>query len=169
MKKITKLLIILLVFQFACSKDDEAKVVTGGSFVIDGTSYELSKGFLVDEGGEYGIILTSSSISLESSDGDDFIGTGNFISLYVISSSSTSFEPGTFTWNTNKAPGTIEDIGVGVNYNLETETGDLELDGTGGTVTVTLSGDIYTVTFTITTGTKAVTGSFTGPLTDVQD
>jgi hypothetical protein len=169
MKKLTKLLIVLIALQFACSKDDEVVITTGGTFTLDGTSYVLSKGFLVDEGGEYGIILTSSGISLESSTGDDFIGTGNFVSLYIISSSSTSFDPGTFTWSDNKSPGTIEDVGVGVNFNLATDTGDVELDGTGGTVSVALSGDIYTITFSITTDGSVVTGSYIGTLTDVQD
>jgi len=170
MKNLSKILILLIACQFGCSQDDDGDIVeNGGSFTIDGTSYDLSKGFLVDEGGEYDIILTSAGISLESDAGDDFIGVGDYVSIIVISSSATSFEPGTFTWNTNKAPGTIEDIGVRVNFDFDTEIGDLDLDGTGGTATVTLSEDIYTVTFTIATATETITGSFVGPLKDVQD
>lgn len=167
MKILTKLLIVLLAFQFACSKDDDT-IVNGGSFVIDGTSYALSKGFLVDEGGEYAIILTSSEISLESSDGDDFIGIGDVVFLGVITSSATSFVPGTFTWSDTGGPNTIEFAEVGVNVDV---SGDVEdaFEGTGGTATVALSGDIYTITFSITTDGGTVTGSYIGPLTDVQD
>jgi hypothetical protein len=168
MRKLTKLLIVLVALQFACSKDDEPVITNGGTFTLDGTSYVLSQGFLVDEGGQYAIILTSSGISLESSNGDDFIGTGDFVFLGVIASSTTSFEPGTFNWSDTGGPNTIEFAEVGVNLDV---SGDVEgaLEGTGGTASVAKSGDIYTISFSIITDSNTATGSYIGPLTDVQD
>ncbi|MEQ8425046.1 MAG: hypothetical protein RIA63_10075 [Cyclobacteriaceae bacterium] len=165
MKTLGKLLIILVALQFACSKDDE--VENGGTFTLGGTTYILSKGFLVDEGGQYGIILTSSGISLASSTGDDFTGTGDYVVLYVITSSATSFVPGTFLYSDSGGPNTIEYAEVGVNLDVSANVEGIE--ATAGTATVTLSGGIYTITFSMTTDSGAVTGTYMGPLTDVQD
>lgn len=165
MKTLGKLLIILVALQFGCSKDDE--VENGGTFTLGGTTYVLSQGFLVDEGGQYGIILTSSGISLISITGDDFTGTGDYVVLYVITSSATSFVPGTFLYSDSGGPNTMEHAEVGVNLDV---SGNVEgLEATAGSATVALSGGIYTITFSITTDSGTVTGSYMGPLTDVQD
>jgi len=163
---------VVLLFQMSCSSNDDSNDITlGGSFTIDGTTYNLTKGFIVDEGGEYDIILTSSGISPIPGQGDEFTGTGEFISIVVISSSTNSFEPGDFTYDDsgNKVPGTIEGAIAKVNANVEAETADLELKSTDGTATVSLSEDIYTITFSITSGTSSFEGSFSGMLTELQD
>jgi hypothetical protein len=52
---------------------------------------------------------------------------------------------------------------VAMNFNLDTDTG-LALEATGGTVTVSVSGDIYTVEFTLLLEDgKTATGTWSGP------
>ena len=155
-----------------CQEDeDDNDVVLGGSFTVDGTTYDLTKGFIVDEGGEYDIILTSSGISPIPNEGDEFTGSGELVSIIVISSSPDAFVPGDFVYDGsgNKVPGTIEFATALVNANLETALTGEEFQATGGTTTVSMSGGYYTVTFAITAGTSTFEGSFTGTLTELMD
>ena len=156
----------------SCSSDNGGGgSALGGSFTANGTTYNLDKGFIVDEGGEYDIILTSSGISPVPDEGDEFTGTGDAVSIIVISTSATSFEPGSFTFDAsgNKVPGTIEDASALINIDFDTETVDTDLEGTGGAATVTLDGDTYTITFNITTSSGSIEGNFTGMLTELED
>ena len=177
MKKLIKSTLLITIIGaviFGCSEDNKTEEVSptlGGSFTVKGKSYELTKGFVVDEGGEYDIILTSSGISADPAGGDDLLGTGDLVSIIVISPSDTSFEPGTFTYDgsENKVKNTIEFSTAKINAKVESDTADVELKATGGSATVSLSGDIYTVTFNLTTSTDSFEGTYTGTLTELQD
>ncbi|AKA33766.1 hypothetical protein [Flagellimonas lutaonensis] len=165
---------ILGTILLGCKKDDGVDGGTlGGSFTLDGTTYILDKGFIIDKGGEYYIILTSTGISATPGGGDAFVGKGDLVSLALISSSPNSFEPGTFTYDSTKSkiPGTIENVGAAFDtvFDTETDIDDFNLEVTEGTASVSLSEDIYTVTFNITVSTSSYEGSFSGMLTELID
>jgi len=173
MKKVLQLLLIsAIALQISCGKDDEGSVTVQNEFTYDGKAYSLSQGFLTDfeditnGSRDYDITLISSGLTVSSGGGDP-TGTGNLVYLDLNSSSTTSFEPGTFTWDEVRGPGKIVDAGLAIDFNFATSTESDAIFIKDGTVTVQKEESIYTITFTLTTtDNKAVTGYYKGTLTN---
>jgi hypothetical protein len=155
--------IVIVLFTGCPSKDD------GGScsFTYDGNTYSLTNGIIEDwGGGDFDIYLASSGI-----DAVHWTGKGDFVFFDLISPS-TIAAPGTYDW---AATGGFElwDGGIGLNWDADTDNGtwfnaDWTLQESGDYVTISVSGNTYTVEFSITLQNgKVVTGSFTGPLSIV--
>lgn len=172
MKKVLQLLLIsAIALQISCSKDDEGPVMIQNEFTYDGNTYSLSQGILTDYdeiingSRDYDITLLSSGITFSS--GGDPTGTGNLIYLDLNSSSTTSFEPGIFTWDEFRGPNIIVDAGLAINFNFDTSTESDAIFIKDGTVTVQKEEDSYTITFALTTDdNKAIVGYYKGVLTN---
>ena len=167
----TLLLISAIALQISCSKDDEGTVTIQNEFTYDGKAYSLSQGILTDYGDvtngsrDYDISLFSAGLTVPT-EGDP-VGTGNFVYLDLNSSSTTSFEPGTFTWDEFRGPNKIVDAGLAIDFDFATSTESDAIFIKDGTVTVQKEGNTYTITFTLTTtDNKAVTGYYKGELTN---
>jgi hypothetical protein len=96
------------------------------------------------------IVLAGDGFEVDLSNGDAEIkGQGNAMALSIVSASQ-ELEAGTFNFTgteENPTPFDFWDGTVYMNYNTETEAHDAVYQFTAGKITVTKSGDIYTVDF----------------------
>jgi hypothetical protein len=171
-------ILMLASFLFAlssCSSDDENKLPN--SVTIDGTDLTVTNAVLsvdseqstseVDNGPMYFheiILYNGLTVS-----GNELKGTGNSVSLMVVSSEST-LKPGTYSFNSNIAQAKAMDLTGAVlrlNYTMDTEKGDRYEDITVGDVTVDQSGDVFTIDFTGIINGKSVTAYFEGKLSTI--
>jgi hypothetical protein len=159
-------LVVAVIFIFATCDNGDA----GSYFTYDGNTYELAtavieRGGENTEPGESGYFISFAAASA----GMDIInltGTGDGIGL-DLNSSSYDLVAGTYTWSTTNVENTVVDAMIVINYNLATDEGTAYL-AIDATVTVSVSGDTYTVEFTLTLeNAKTVTGIWEGSATVV--
>ena len=133
-------------------------------FTYDGTTYTLASGGIEDKGantgpGESGYNLNFMAVS----SGVDMIivsGIGDGV-YFALTSPNSTLASGTYTWSNTRTDFTLVDAIIGIN--LDPDTGTL-VWAIGGTVTVSVNGNIYTVEFTLAMEDgKTVTGNYSGP------
>ena len=135
-----------------------------GSFTYDGNTYPLAGAGVDVFADSFEISIVSSSINVP-----QWTGTGHIVWLDM-TSPTTQGEPGTYDW---AFTGGFElwNAGISFNYVADTNTGTWISDDwvTGFAVdyvTISVSGSIYTIEFSITMfGGQVATGSYTGPVT----
>ncbi len=160
----------------SCSKDEEG---IPNRLTINGTNYVLSNGYIAgigvfeddngNTGSVYAVLLASSGVTV-TSDGD-IGGTGQLFYMALFSPSTVELAAGTYTYDEQFLEGTLIEA-VGIDGNFTTEVGT-EYVITSGTVTISKSGNTWTFQFEGeaddgTGGTIAISGSFSGPLTEIE-
>jgi len=161
------IVVVAVIFIFA-SCDNNGGAVS--YFTYDGNTYELATA-VIERGGEntgpgesgYYVNFAAASSGM---DIINLTGTGDGLSL-DLNSSSYDLVAGTYTWSTTNVENTVVDAMIVLNYNLATDEGTTHF-ATTATVTVSVSGDTYTVEFTLTLeNAKTVKGIWIGPATVV--
>ena len=161
------LAVAAMVFVFA-SCDNGGGNGGVGSFTYDGTTYQLSHGWVEYSGTGNGphsfdIALFSSDINWDPTT-DTGTGTGEAIWIHLYSSTSPIAE-GTYTFAIAPPyiPNIFVDFWVMINYNAETDVGDLYITE-AGTVTITEVGDSsISLDFDVTLDDgNTATGTWTG-------
>lgn len=161
------LLLAVAMTSVSCNKDDDDNG-SGDSFTYNGTTYDLSQGYIISYGNngnesfDFDVVLVSEGLVLDA-DGD-FSGTGDYVLLDLNTNSSAGLVDGTYTYDEDEEDrdSFILTFGdAGINFNPASGSGTL-LEANAGTVTV--DGDEITFDLTIPGGQK-IEGSFEGMLT----
>ena len=150
--------------------DDEKKVQS--KFTFKGKDYELTRGFAefdgiytagADKYYYWILVLTSSGITVD--DDEEFQGTGDAVIIEIRAKNDDSFVPaGSYEFDDDLAYG----YGVYVNFNPATGAGSGYTDIEDISITVSKSGNTYTINFTITLGDgSVVTGTYKGDLVEI--
>ena len=165
--------VVLIAALFSsCNKDDSEKA---SLITFEGKTYELSKGCIskpdlkslsAPATNDYGVYLMSSGINMPYDEPPT--GTGNFIGIWLYSSSATDLLPGTYEFADTYASFTFDD---GVVF-LETSYNPVKsLTPTGiagGTLKVAVEGNTYEFTFNGTLeGGKSISAYYKGALTEI--
>jgi len=171
-KSISLMLLVAVVVGFSACKDDEE---APGKFTLGSKTYELGKAvtlFLEAYGSPgnmyyvWRIALASPGVNFDEDD-KVFTGAGEVVLLTIYPKNDDSFLPeGTYdgedqeTWCDYVVTG----------YDFANIEGDTYYDFEEVTVTISKSGDTYTIAFTIVTvDGETITGSYTGAVQNVGD
>lgn len=166
--KLLALVVLPLVF-FGCKEDE--KVDSASYFSVNGQNVSLHQGFLFDYGTnpdlisrDYDIVLTTQEITYDA-DLKEMIGTGSFVFFDLNIDGTEQFVPGTFSWAASSGPNTMIGAFAGITCSFESEICSYSSFADGGSVTVEVDGNIYTVNFEIDLKDgQTATGYFKGPL-----
>jgi hypothetical protein len=159
----------------SCNKDDDDDDATPESyFMYDGKTYELTQAYIENYGewepGVYNLDLTmmSKGFTVNTSNGQiqSVTGTGNALYFEMYTSDSTKLDNRTYTYDEmSTANGTFDFGVIGINFNIATQTGTQHMV-MSGTVTVSKSGSVYTITWDLTEENgKKVTGKYKKAIT----
>lgn len=164
--------LVLSISFSGCKKDDDDDVkVKKNHLMYENVEYAMSHGFLDywgPDGSSYNfdITLFSSGISYDTV-AEMVTGTGHYLWLQLWSSSASDLLPGTYTYDTTASSliNTFDEGMFAVNLNTATLQSDLELEISGGSVTVAKTGSTYELTIDLTaTNGKKITGYYKGTL-----
>ncbi|GIV37797.1 MAG: hypothetical protein KatS3mg032_2176 [Cyclobacteriaceae bacterium] len=159
----------------SCSKDEEG---IPNRLTINGTNYVLSNGYISgngvfeddngNRGSVYQVILATSGVTI--TDGD-LAGTGQLFYMALFSPSTVELAAGTYAYDERFLEGNLLEA-AGADGNFTTGVGS-EYGITSGTVTISKSGNTWTFQFEGEAddgagGTIAISGSFSGPLTEIE-
>lgn len=156
MKKLASVMLAVGLFAIvACSKDEKA-TPAGGSFSVEGKSYNSNYAYWTTADG---LIITNIGVA------PDYIV--NYVRIVVDSLNYPSY---TFLARGNGGTYDVKKnfSGAEVRYNPSNVAGEgTEITGvTAGTVTVSKSSDIYKINYTLTLGGKVVTGTYNGQVSN---
>ena len=166
-------LIVLFVAAFSmtsCNKDDDNSSSSENGFTLDGTSYDLGRGFIEDWGAngngsfDFDVTVVSDGITLNTGNGT-LTGTGNFVYLDLNTSSESGLVDGTYTFSSNRDALTFVAASIGTDFDLDAQAGTVIL-ATGGTVDLDVNGNTVTIDFTLETPSGTVVGNYSGSLTE---
>ena len=151
MNRATALVLMVgLALLAACQQDDGSSAP--GSFTYDGTTYELHQADMQD----WGDAGVAGSYDIDVIVYHESMSHGVYLDLN--SATPGDLDPATYAWSVIRDPHTLVDAAVGI--------GTWSVDAVGGSVTVTRSGDTYTISFSLDLNNgQTATGSYTGPLT----
>jgi hypothetical protein len=77
-----------------------------------------------------------------------FTGAGDIVTLDLYSSISGDLADGTSTWSAGNEAGTLGLVEIYFNYDTNIDDFDSYESGDNGSVTISKSGNVYTITFT---------------------
>jgi hypothetical protein len=109
----------------------------------------------------FDIILLSDGLTLTQ---DGMIGYGNLVYVESWSSSTNAPSSGTYTYATNYYENTYSTWLFGYNYDSGTDTGTI-WNCSGGSMTISQNGNIYTVNVYLTAGENTVSIHYEGTMT----
>ena len=177
MKKLLFVLGMFAIFSFiSCSKDDDNdSKSTNSYFTYSGQKYALSKGYLVYYCQEsssvycHELTICSSGITATST---NFMGIGDYVCLDIYTSSKTELPVGTYHFSstiTQAGYVAYGEIDMGVNIQ-EFGEDDNYVPFASGTMTVSKSGSVYTITVTgKDENSNEIYATYTGSLTYYDD
>ncbi|SFE91780.1 hypothetical protein SAMN05518672_11247 [Chitinophaga sp. CF118] len=157
MKKLAAVMLAMSLFALfatACKKDDKT-TPAGGSFTIDGKAYNSDYAYWTTANG---LIITNIGVA------PDYIE--NFVQIFVDSLSYPKYD---FLSRSNVAYDAKKNFSSAVvRYNATNVAGaGTEVTGvTAGTVNVSKSGDVYSISYSITLSGKVVTGTYNGKISN---
>ena len=155
MKKIASVMLAVSLFAlFACSKDEKA-TPAGGSFSLEGKSYNSNYAYWNTANG-----LTITNIGVA----PDYIE--NYVRIFI---DTLNYPTYTFLLRTNGAYDAKKNFsGAEVRYNTTNVAGEsAEVTGvTAGTISISKSASSYTINYTLTVGGKAITGTYNGQVSN---
>ncbi|MFY0625469.1 MAG: hypothetical protein JXR07_04185 [Reichenbachiella sp.] len=151
--------------------DEDNTPEIANHMIIDGVEYDLSAGFIENygtdswhEGYNTDLTLYSEGISVVN---NELVGAGHIIYFEMFSSTSSSLDSDDYNYSSNE-PHPIGTFDYGlylVNGNFETEEVEDIDDITEGTVSVSLTGNEYSITFDcVSFGEKEMSGYYKGTL-----
>jgi hypothetical protein len=150
----------------SCDNDDSS----GNSFTYDGTTYQITDGYLAYRGetnGSYKFLIAGVSPSI---DYEALTGTGELF-LIDIYTPSTKLVAGTYTYLQGGGdPHTFGNLTILLNFEMEIDEGDIYM-AEAGTVTITeVSYCTISLNFEVTFDDgKTATGTWSGPVTTLFD
>ncbi|WP_420318839.1 hypothetical protein [Ekhidna sp.] len=177
MKKLLLIpLLALLIVMVSCGDDDGDSVSTNGQLSFDGETATLTHAYIEDYGEngngsfDVDITLTSKAVDFNA----DNISNVSVVYLDLNTSQQNVLEAGTYTYSDGERDEFVMVDGfVAINASFDSEgnlTQGKAFDVAGGTVTVSVSSGVYSISFTLTgDNDERATGSFTGTLTPVED
>lgn len=157
MKKLASVMLAVGLFAMlstACSKDEKA-TPAGGSFSVDGKAYNSNYAYWTSANG---LVITNIGVA------PDYIE--NYVRIVI---DSLNYPTYAYLARTNGAYDAKKNFaGAEVRYNATNVAGaGAEITGvTAGTVTVSKSANIYTITYTMTVAGKVVTGTYNGQVSN---
>jgi len=157
MKKLASVMLavsLFAIFATACSKDEKA-TPAGGSFSVDGKSYNSNYAYWTSANG---LIITNIGVA------PDYIE--NYVRIII---DSLNYPTYAYLARTNGAYDAKKNFaGAEVRYNATNVAGEgTDITGvSAGTVTVSKSATIYTINYTLTVGGKTVTGTYNGQISN---
>ncbi len=168
--------VLAIISLISCSSDDDSnsnqlRFGTGsGQATVNGTSFDLDKGVILNYGQNLGqdtfnfdIELYSGDLTLDPMIGPQ--GVGNYLYLELHSDQSSGLKNGTYTYGFDSVDLSLTDAELDVNYDFETGDSDDFYDVSGGTVELSKSGNTYTINFDLEVGgSQTLTGSYVGTL-----
>lgn len=156
---------------FGSCKDDEKPV--GGSFTYNGEKVTLKKGFYADWGSDqigddfyyyWTLTLTTQDLAFDEEE-EEMTGEGDliYLGLYGFNIGESELPVGTFEYDANEGENELDYALILLGYGgSQFEYTD---DVKAGVVTISKSGDSYTITFTLTLETdEVVSGKYQGKL-----
>lgn len=159
---------------FSSCKDDDEK--SAGSFKIEDVSTPIKTGVFIysselsgenDDIYRHEVAFLGEGLSVSDVD-IDVVGEGNALLLEIVSST-TALEPGTYAFKGSDVGSKPFDLSYGTAY-IDLNTPDKQdFEFTGGTMTVSKSGDVYTIDVNATADGLAVEGHFSGKLVSFED
>lgn len=163
---------LLLGFAIAGCKKDSAKNETKNYVNVDGTEYEISKGFITNYGlnnSAYNLdlVLISSGLTIHEIMGmpDSVSGTGNVIYFEMYSSSSDKIALGDYNYNDSGNAGSFDYAEYMVNWNSALQPNSAGLEIKTGSVKVISNGNEYELSFSGTNASNTtITGYYKGSL-----
>ncbi|MDR4988287.1 MAG: hypothetical protein RG741_05550 [Bacteroidales bacterium] len=165
--------LVALIALFSCGKEDDPGGDNGTANYIkyDGVTYELSYGFLVyygqysGEGFSFNLYLVSDGIDFDAENWN-FSGQGHGIFFELFSPTEERLEAGTYTYEAEETEDafTFSWAAFMQELDLDDQT-STQINITGGSVVVALSGSTYTLTIdAVDINDKPITGNFIGIL-----
>lgn len=171
MKKLAFSLLAVVLFFSACSKDDDNTTTPANSFTIDGKVATTPYGY------KYGTPGSGAGVSfltVPDSLVTNYTGTASGVDINM----DTLINNQTFTYSRDDSSTynkTKNFYGASVFYNASIINGEMKDSTgiqynkpTGGTVTVKITGNIYTFDYSLQFDTKTITGKFSDTLTVVE-
>jgi major membrane immunogen (membrane-anchored lipoprotein) len=165
MKNTLKLLILSLVLLSACGKDDSSAPQLGlsGTVTFDGTSYAIANGVLTlqESGGNaIGQFFLADGTLEPTSSGVSTSDSQIIISVSAVAKGASTLVEGSYATSTD-VPDMYADVAV-------TTADGQKTAFTGGTVTISGSGNTYNLTFNVPFGqgvtlTGSVMGTYANP------
>ena len=156
-----------LVFS-ACSKDDNDEKIGVGSIIYKGVTYSMPRGFIdyypsTPSAAPYDLSLTLYSEGINYG-GIIPKGTGSYIEVAFLSSSSKEITPGIYTINNGVKEGNVLEAFLYLNVNY-TEGNATKVTINSGTITVAKSNSQYTITLNGKNfSNESITGTYVGTL-----
>jgi len=145
---------LLFIAVAGCKKDSKKDDATKNYLKVDGTEYDISKGFIVNYGGSGSIynidlVVVSSGLNIHDVNGlpDSVSGTGNTVYFEMYSSVSDKISSGDYVYNDSGAAGSFDYEDYMLNWNTTTQPNAETTEITSGTVKVINSGTEYELTF----------------------
>ncbi len=146
---------ILIILAAASCKKDSKNDTTRNFLKVDGTEYDMSKGFILNNGNKnsvsnMGLVLISSGITAHLVNGipDSASGTGNVISIELLTSGSDKLTPGDYQYSDSELAGSFYYGSYALNWNSPVSYSPDYMEFNSGTVKVINSGAVYELSFT---------------------
>ncbi|MCY1719764.1 hypothetical protein OU798_05385 [Prolixibacteraceae bacterium Z1-6] len=159
----------------SCNKDDE-ETATSNYLKIADAEYDLSAGLLENFGTDnwyYGylgkLILYSKGLSLQIDEENhyEFIGKGDAIYFVLFSSSEDVLDNANYVFTSTEpySIGTFYEAGYTINFDTEDWDADESDDIVSGTVSISKSGNVYSISINCTgENSEKITGFYEGTL-----
>jgi len=179
-KILNVLLLVGIVAGFSACKEDEDGAP--GKFTFHGETHDLSKAFAANwdtwQNGDdtyytWEISLTSSGVDYDETE-KEFTGEGDVVSLSIQAINDDGFLPvGTYdpigTVSTVVEKGWCWSDFRLIGYDFDEEDGVVDVGAQTVNATISKSGDVYTINFTIAPDTgETITGSYSGSVREVE-
>ncbi|WP_124979152.1 hypothetical protein [Nonlabens xiamenensis] len=160
----------VVVSLISCSSDDDGGSSSSatGSFSVDGSSYSLNKGVVLNYGEgptgiyNFDISLFSNGVNLD--EAGEASGMGDVIYFELWTDQSSGLKEGTYSFSNSTEDFAITVLSYGLDCNSQTEMCATEAEGEDGTLSISRDGNRYTLTFSIVTPDGVATGTYSGVL-----
>jgi hypothetical protein len=169
-KNLLSAIVIILLF-ISCKKNsDQSSITTSSKFTYDGNEYSLDKGYIhPDVGTRFDVSFFSSSVSVMASAGLLVLnGPGAGFLLTLDSTTPTELVTGTYKWPSQTTPGSpmiaFAQMGRSNEITNTISGGFRDAEYGTGSVTVSKSGQEYTIEFSLSIDGKTASGKYIGTL-----
>ncbi|SDB83162.1 hypothetical protein [Williamwhitmania taraxaci] len=168
MKRVFFVLFSIAIIFSGCSKDDDDKAPGVGTITYKGVTYSMPRGFIdyyptTPSSTPYNLSLTLHTEGLNY-DGIIPTGTGSYIAVDFLSTSSKEITPGAYTINHETIAGTVIEADLYLNVDFA-DYDATKVSIVSGTITVAKSNSEYTITLNGKNyKDESITGTYVGSL-----
>lgn len=162
-------LIAIIFLGISCSEETPTFNPSINQFEIDSLTIGLLDGAIrnnqdtTNGAGNFEIVLASTGLTIN--DIGDVTGLGSTINMNLNSTSAFEFTAGTYSFGEEIIPGTISEVYAQINYDSSKPEDDKAIELVSGQIVVSLSVDIYSFNFSLTTSdNRSLKGFYKGSL-----